>query len=112
MPYHEQFIGLTMEQIETFSPSLVQIIIVFFRLLGFAFISIAVLLIVIIWVGFLKGEKWAWILTAVMIPLFEIPLLIVCGIVALFQLPFIITLVNTGINIMGVVLPAKIFLSK
>ena len=60
MDYHEEFIGMSMDDIADISPNLATLAAVSIRLAGTLFVSVGVSLIVIIYYGLRKAERWAW----------------------------------------------------
>ncbi len=65
MDYHEEFLGMTLEDIRQFNPDLATLATIFVRLTGVLLIGTGVLLIAVIYYGLRKAERWAWWTTLV-----------------------------------------------
>ncbi|KPJ51361.1 hypothetical protein AMJ40_00225 [candidate division TA06 bacterium DG_26] len=61
MPYHLQFIGVSLEEIGDFNPRLAQWVMFLIRIVGICFLSIGVLVIGIALKAFRRSERWAWV---------------------------------------------------
>jgi len=88
MPYHLNYIGLTLSQIQSFDPELAILAAMTIRLVGFLFLSSGALLIMIWYFGFQKAEKWSWIANLIAGILVIIPLLFVTHVVGGLNFPF------------------------
>lgn len=74
LAYHEDFLGMTMQDIADFSPELATLAGIFVRLAGTLFISVGVLLIAVIHFGLKKAERWAWFATLIGMGVINAPL--------------------------------------
>ena len=60
MPYHEEMIGMTINQVGGFNESLKVLLMFVIRYNGFLFIHNGIMGLYVLYVGFQKKEKWAW----------------------------------------------------
>ncbi|MFO7995984.1 MAG: hypothetical protein R6U93_02380 [Dehalococcoidia bacterium] len=60
MGYHQEFIGMTMEELAELNPNLATLAAIFIRLAGTLFISVGILLVAVICYGLRKAQRWAW----------------------------------------------------
>jgi len=60
MGYHQEFIGMTIDDIAGFSPELATLAEIFIKLAGTLFISVGVSLLAIVYYGIRQARKWAW----------------------------------------------------
>jgi len=97
MPYHLNYIGLTVVQISSFDPELAILAALTIRLVGFLFLSSGALLIMIWYFSFRKAEKWSWIANLIAGALIIIPLLFVTFVVGGLNIPFPIVVVSLGL---------------
>ena len=74
MDYHEEFLGMTLEDIRDFNPKLAALATIFIRLAGILFISAGTLLLAVIYFGLRKAERWAWWATLVGMGVLHAPL--------------------------------------
>jgi hypothetical protein len=65
MPYHEELVGMTIDDIANFNPNLATLVAVFIRLTRTLFIGVGILLIAVIHYGLRKAERRAWCSTLV-----------------------------------------------
>ncbi len=60
LPYHESFIGLTNQKVQSFNPELNYLHSVLVRLYGSTMLIIGILTLFILFTGFRNRQKWAW----------------------------------------------------
>ncbi|GEM_PF-679673 len=60
LPYHQEFIGMTMDEIAELNPDLATLAAIFIRVAGILFIGVGVLSIAVIHLALRKAEAWAW----------------------------------------------------
>ncbi|MBW6464121.1 MAG: hypothetical protein K0B84_08045 [Firmicutes bacterium] len=60
MEYHERFTGLTPELVAAYNTNLMVLITIFIRIIGFAALTVGILMGIIIFAGLRAKEKWAW----------------------------------------------------
>lgn len=107
MPYHLNYIGLTVAQIYTFDPELAILAALTIRLIGFLFLSSGVLMLIIWYFSFRKAEKWAWIANLIAGALIIIPLLFVTFVVGGLNIPFPIVVVSLAVMVAALGLSYK-----
>ncbi|MFX0082272.1 MAG: hypothetical protein ACFE94_11025 [Candidatus Hodarchaeota archaeon] len=110
MPYEVSYMGVDETDIESFNAELMEMISGYIRILGFTFISFGIVLIIILFVGFRKKEKWAYILTLLAILSLDIPYLVVLS--PFMDLPFILVLINLIVQAVAMVISFKEFFGK
>ena len=96
MPYHEKIIGKSPSKVNSAVMNLIYILI---RVNGFMFISKGVSGIYILFVGFRKKQKWAWITSLITVILGTLPTTILVF-DSTFAMPFPLTL---SLLIMGII---------
>ena len=71
MPYHIEYIGISLEEVERFNPNLAYFMSTSTRMSGIGLMSLGVFLFGIAAVPFRRAERWAWItvFVAVFLPL-------------------------------------------
>ncbi len=105
MSYHEEFIGMTMEDIANFNPSLATLAAVFIRLAGTLFIGVGILLIAVIHYGLRKAERWAWWTTLIGMGIVNGPMVAVTRPVGGF--PWTLAIVMLIVFVIGIALAAR-----
>jgi hypothetical protein len=102
MPFHEEFIGITMADIRTFNPELAILVGDFVRLIGIYLITIAISAFFVLIYGFWKKEKWAWIVFLIYLPILLLPLLVITySLTGLLGIPFLSNFLGTIIQIIA-----------
>jgi len=81
MPYHNEFTGLSESKVRNYNSELMILIGVFIRLIGFLYLNYAISNLYILFIGFRKKEKWAWIITLISGVVFFIPHLLITYVV-------------------------------
>jgi len=74
MSYHQRFLGKTHEQLE---PKVAKLFLTLIRVVGFAFLSIGIMLAMLVKGYFSKGDNWAWWIILVMVLTYVVPLLFI-----------------------------------
>jgi len=98
MPYHEKIIGKSLSKVNS---DVMKFIYTVIRINGFMFITLGVTGIYILFVGFRKKEKWAWIYTLLVVALANFPTTIIIFVMnPTFEMPFPLTL---SLLIMGII---------
>lgn len=111
MPYHWDFLyPITEADILLFSDKLMTLGELMIILVGFLFLSNGVSNLFIWYVGFRKGERWAW-LASLSVALIVIPLMYVISIIAGFNFPFQVGFSSLILWIIAMLLSAKECLS-
>ena len=60
MPYHERFIGMSLEEISQTNSNLADLMLILMNVIGSGLIAFGILTIVVVYKGLWKGERWAW----------------------------------------------------
>ncbi len=104
MPYHQTSIGMSPSKIRSFNPALMDFIYIIIRVNGFLFLNVGITGIYILFVGFRKKEKWAWIYNLFPTFLVTLPLVVILY-NEKFAMPFplalitfVMTLIALGIS--------------
>lgn len=98
MPYHEEIIGTSPSKVDS---DVMKFIYTVIRVNGFMFITLGVTGIYILFVGFRKKEKWAWIYTLLVVALANFPTTLLIFVMnPTFEMPFPLTL---SLLIMGII---------
>jgi len=105
--YHVDYIGMTASRVKSFNPKLMNLISMFIRMVGFGFLSVSIGGFIIIFTGFKKREKWAWMLYFLQHFMLAIPLVWITYIVG--GLALILVIIAWILLIIGIVLSYKEF---
>lgn len=105
MPYHEEFIGMTVEDIANLNPNLATLAAVFIRLAGTLFVSAGILLIAVIHYGLRKAERWAWWATLIGMGVANGPMVAITRPVGGF--PWTLAIVMLILFVIGIALAAR-----
>ncbi len=60
MPYHYSFLHLTPEELTSFNPNILKLMIAFLKIIGSSFIAIGIGIAIITYRGIKKEKPWAW----------------------------------------------------
>ena len=60
MPYHYSFLHASVSEINTFNPSIVELMLAFMKIIGSSYIGIGAAVLLITRMGILKKKAWAW----------------------------------------------------
>ncbi len=110
MPYHEEFIGMTVDEIADISPGLANLATVFIRLAGTLFISVGVSLIAITHYGVRHAEKWAWWTALIAMGVVNVPMVAITAPVG--GLPWILAIAMLTLFVAGIALAARDVFAK
>ena len=105
MDYHEEFLGMTLEDIRDFNPELAALATIFVRLAGILFISAGTLLIAVIYFGLRKAERWAWWATLIGMGVINAPLVAITSPVRGF--PWTLAIVSLIVFVTAIGLAAR-----
>ena len=119
MSYHENFIGMTHEEISEINPKLADMMLVFLRGIGVLNIGLGTLGIAVSLKSYRKGQKWAWHAMLISYLIVLLPTLVITYYVGAFLAifgdlvipvgPFFLILVMLIVFLVAIVLPAKEF---
>ncbi|MFQ6107226.1 MAG: hypothetical protein ACE5QF_06530 [Thermoplasmata archaeon] len=109
LSYHEDFIGMTHDEISEINPKLTDMMLTFLRAIGTTFVVIGMMWTAVSLKSFRRGEKWAWsamLITglATLIPVIAISFYVGAPVVYAVIAVLIIFMI-------AIALPAKEFLS-
>lgn len=107
LTYHVDYIGMTASRVRSFNPKLMNLISMFIRMLGFGFLSVSIGGLIIIFTGFKKREKWAWMLYLIQHLMLAIPLMWITYVVG--GLALILIIIGWILLIIGILLSYKEF---
>lgn len=105
MPYHEQFLDMTMEDVRDFNPNLATLAIIFIRLTGILFIGAGISLVAIIYHGLRKAKKWAWWTALIELGVMYAPMAVITEPVGGF--PWISTIIMLVVSLIAIGLAGK-----
>ncbi|MFO7773723.1 MAG: hypothetical protein R6V59_07305 [Dehalococcoidia bacterium] len=105
MGYHQEFIGMTMEELAELNPNLATLAAIFIRLAGTLFVSVGILLIAVINYGLRKAARWAWWATLIGMGVVNAPLVAITRPVGGF--PWTSAIVMLIMFIIGIGLAAR-----
>ncbi len=103
------YIGKTEAEINAFDPELMIILSYQLRVLGIAYMNLGIAYILIIYFGFRKKEKWAWIATLIAFGGFGVPLTLMSISVMGIDIDIIILFIVLIIQIVGAIITYKSF---
>ena len=117
MSYHENFIGMTHEEISEIDPKLADMMLVFLRGIGVLNIALGTLGIAVSLRSYRKGQKWAWYAMLISYLIVLLPTLVITYYVGAFLAifgdlvipvgPFFLILVMLIVFLAAIALPAK-----
>lgn len=110
MGYHEQFIGMTIDDIASISPELATLAAVFIRLAGTLFVSVGISLIAIIHYGIRQSKRWAWWVALIAMGVVNGPMVAITQPVGGF--PWILAIAMLVLFIAGIALAARDVFAK
>jgi hypothetical protein len=110
MDYHQEFIGMTMEELAELYPNLATLAAIFVRLAGTLFISAGILLIAVIRYGLRKAERWGWWATLIGMGVVNVPMVAITRPVGGF--PFMSAIVMLVVFVIGIGLAAGAVFKK
>ncbi len=110
MGYHEEFIGMTIDDIADISPALATLATVFIRLAGTLFISVGVSLIAIIHYGVRRRRRWAWWTTLIAMGVVNVPMVAITRPVG--GLPWMLAIAMLALFVAGIALAARDVFAK
>jgi len=105
MPYHEEFIGMTVDEIAGISPELATLSAVFIRLAGTLFISVGVSLIAIVHYGVRQRKRWAWWTALLAMGVVNVPMVAITGQVG--GLPLTLAIAMLTLFVAGIAIAAR-----
>ena len=105
--YHVDYIGMTASRVKSFNPKLMNLISMFIRMFGFGFLSVSIGGLIILFTGFKKREKWAWILYLIQHVMLATPLMWITYVVG--GLSLILVIIGWILFIIGIVFSYKEF---
>jgi len=112
LSYHEDFMGITANDVEAFNPELLVLVGVFIRLIGFSLLFIGVADVIILLTWFRDGDKKGWFIQLMILVLLLIPFMILTGIVGIDKAPFIASVSVFIVSSIAQIIAAKPALSK
>ncbi|MFU8795894.1 MAG: hypothetical protein ACNA7X_01175 [Dehalococcoidia bacterium] len=110
MGYHEEFIGMTIDDIASISPELANLAKVFIRLAGTLFIGVGVSLIAIIHYGIRQARRWAWWTALIAMGVVNVPLVAITQPVGGF--PWMLAIAMLTLFVAGIALAARDVFAK
>jgi len=105
--YHVDYIGMTASRVRSFNPKLMNLISMFIRMIGFGILSVSIGGLIIIFTGFKKREKGAWMLYLFQHLMLAIPLMWITYVVGGISL--ILVIIGWILLIIGLILSYKEF---
>jgi hypothetical protein len=105
MPYHQQFVGITMEEVREFNPHLADMVAVFIRSMGTLMISVGILLTAVVYYGLRKAERWAWWATLIGFGVTDAPMVAITKPVG--GLPWTLAIVTLVVFLIAIGLAAR-----
>lgn len=106
MWYHENFIGMTHEEISGINPKLADMMLVFLRGAGVLNFSLGILGIAVSLRSFREGEKWAWYAMLISYLVAFLPVLAITHYVGALT-PFLVIFIMLVVFLAAIVLSAK-----
>ncbi len=77
MDYHVAFLGMSEDEIKSFNPKLIDLLLAMIHIMGATFITIGITGLIITYSSFRKGVKWAWYSLFVLFTLSLTPMLFI-----------------------------------
>ena len=105
MGYHEEFIGMTIDDVAGFNPQLATLAEVFIRLAGILFISVGVSLMAIVHYGVRQSKRWAWWAALIAMGVVNGPMVAITSPVG--GLPWMLAIAMLGLFIIGISLSGR-----